>query len=271
MHIWTFHPPNYQSLSANVIGNVTQRARSSREGGFFNTKQEERAASRHLDLRGARLLPFKECPPISSHTQGDISPTTTDWLNPSTTRKRSRSLQDTDDIVATQEPVPRVIPDHQRTMSVRERRRLKQIRYRTKKRRLLLEYEVEIPRLRDEIQDLEERRHNYSFTRTVWDVATEYFHLFRHGTVPESLRSYTERFLQQSICDHESLRKTWERFSIYFDCFDVRLQRLDKIGDDLLLATTTTSFAIPDKALRQLFTRNTNKKDDSELAAKLLN
>ncbi|KAG4041129.1 hypothetical protein PC123_g23348 [Phytophthora cactorum] len=286
MKTWYFHPPIYHSLSDNVIGKVVQRARSFRERLLFNINE---ASSSHPDYRRPRLLSFKEIP-IESQTQGDINPGTTEWsdLSINNTRKRSRLFEDTDDSVATQdaEPVLHVVPDDQRSIPARERRRLKQIRYRTKKRKLAMEREEDIQSLRDEIQDLEQRRHKYSFTRTVWDVATEYFHLFRRGSVPKALRSYAKRFLQQSmesdmngglVRGHESLRKAWERFSVLFDSFDVQLQRLDKIGADFLLATITISFTISDKAVRQVISHfNTNKKGDgtggewSVLAAKLL-
>ncbi|POM75646.1 Hypothetical protein PHPALM_7221 [Phytophthora palmivora] len=159
---------------------------------------------------------------LSIPSEEDISPTKS---NQRLTHKRSRSLECTNDNA---EVAFEVVSDDERTIYIRERRRLKQIRYRAKKRRLLVELDGDIAKLQGEIQDFEARRQDLSLKQTVWDVTAKYFNIFRHGS-------------------------NWELLSRCFDNFDVQLQKQGKVGTNSLIATTTTRIIISYATLQYVF------------------
>ncbi|OWZ05582.1 hypothetical protein PHMEG_00022304 [Phytophthora megakarya] len=75
----------------------------------------------------------------------------------------------------------------------------------------------------------------------------------------------------------ESLVRNWELLSLYFDDFEVQLQRQEKIGSDSLIATTSTTLTLSSRSLRQGFPHLNSDKEGgiyggkwSALAIKLL-
>lgn len=68
---------------------------------------------------------------------------------------------------------------------MRELRRTRQLRYRKKKEKHTIDLEEETRRLREVIEELEQRRRSVSSTipaeTNTWSVVAEYFRLFRYG------------------------------------------------------------------------------------------
>ncbi|ETL88516.1 hypothetical protein, variant 2 [Phytophthora nicotianae] len=68
----------------------------------------------------------------------------------------------------------------------RQRNRMHQARYKMKQRQLVADLEAAVTHLRQEIQELEIQQRLLSYglptTTTIWNIAAEYFRLFRHGT-----------------------------------------------------------------------------------------
>ncbi|KAK1935471.1 bZIP transcription factor 1 [Phytophthora citrophthora] len=163
----------------------------------------------------------------------------------------------------------------------REIRRLRQIRYRKKKDDYAAQLEGETEKLQKEIQKLEQRRRAvfsaFPSNKTLWNVAVEYFRLFRYG-LPGSAHSEQFKFLRESMAPTvlfnagrgvDSVMRNWKYFSLWFQDAQVELDGLAKRGVDYLIASITTSFTITQRSLTTVFPHLCTPQTRT-LAAKLL-
>ncbi|KAL3657730.1 hypothetical protein V7S43_017303 [Phytophthora oleae] len=177
----------------------------------------------------------------------------------------------------------------------RERCRTNQARYRKKKQQYLTDLEAMVEQFQEEIQRLEKQRQVVSFgiptEETVWNIAAEYFRLFRHGYVaPMALDEGTRRshvqleFLQATmsidvmddgVCGVDAHLENWRLFSLYHGDVQLQLERLEKGPANSILATTKTGITITENTLRNLYLHLlVSESDDgkwSPLAYRLLN
>ncbi|RLN85629.1 hypothetical protein BBO99_00000423 [Phytophthora kernoviae] len=136
---------------------------------------------------------------------------------------------------------------------------------------------------------------------TVWNVAAEYFRLFRYGYVSPQMTVRTTSddvselmnsnkshaqldFLQSTmasdvtdgtLCGVEQLLKNWRLLSLYHKDVRMELVRLEKapgVGESLI-ATTSISLTITESTLRYVYPHLTDNREGewSPLADKLLN
>eukprot|EP00644_Phytophthora_capsici_P015706 jgi/Phyca11/121681/e_gw1.44.87.1 len=179
----------------------------------------------------------------------------------------------------------------------RERCRTNQARYRKKQQKYLTDLEAEVERLRDEIQKLEKQRQVISFDvptkESVWNIAAEYFRLFRHGYIAPMASSgdgvtrptnVQLEFLRATMaidvvdgseCGVEAHLNNWRLFSLYHGDVQLQLERLEKGPGHSVVATMKTGITITENTLRNLYLHLlVNESDDdkwSPLAYRLLN
>ncbi|GMF27632.1 unnamed protein product [Phytophthora lilii] len=162
--------------------------------------------------------------------------------------------------------------DHQR-----EIRRLRQIRYRKKKEDYATSLEEENRQLQQEIQKLEQRRRSVAEAvpteKTLWDVAVEYFRLFRFGLREPALPQQSSKTQEMPACAQldflratmapdvmfnagrgvESIMRNWKYFTLWFQDVEIELEGLKRGGEDSLIASMTTSFTITERSLLTVF------------------
>ncbi|GMF42328.1 unnamed protein product [Phytophthora fragariaefolia] len=186
--------------------------------------------------------------------------------------------------------------DHQR-----EIRRLRQIRYRKKKDDYANNLEEETRQLQQQIEKLEQRRRSDAEAvlseKTLWNVAVEYFRLFRYGLRDPILVNKAGKGQEMQPCAQldflratmapdvlfnagrgvESIMRNWKYFSLWFHDVEIELDGLKKGGEDSLVANITTSFTITQRSLTTVFphlcteeARNCRGRDGLSLADKLL-
>ncbi|KAG6614079.1 bZIP transcription factor 1 [Phytophthora cinnamomi] len=184
--------------------------------------------------------------------------------------------------------------DHQR-----EIRRLRQIRYRKKKDDYANSLEEETRVLEQQIEKLEQRRRSVAEAvpteKTLWNVAVEYFRLFRYGLREPMLARQTAQdiqpcaqldFLRSTMAPDvlfnagrgvEAIMRNWKYFTLWFLDVEVELDGLKKGGADSLIASITTSFTITERSLMTVFphlctveARRCRGSDGRSLADKLL-
>uniref|UniRef100_H3GHJ5 BZIP domain-containing protein n=1 Tax=Phytophthora ramorum TaxID=164328 RepID=H3GHJ5_PHYRM len=159
----------------------------------------------------------------------------------------------------------------------REIRRLRQIRYRKKKENYANTLEEETHQLRQEIDKLEQRRRSVSAAvpseKTLWNVAVEYFRLFRYGLRASDLSEQAANSSEPQPCAQldflraamapdvmynagrgiDSIMTNWKYLSLWFQDVEVELDGLKKCGVDALIAKTTTKLTINKRALVTVF------------------
>ncbi|KAK1942615.1 bZIP transcription factor 1 [Phytophthora citrophthora] len=166
----------------------------------------------------------------------------------------------------------------------RERCRINQARYRSKQREYLACISAEVEQLRNEIQTLEKHRQATSFgvptKNSVWDIATEYFRLFRHGYITpvafaRSRQSHLQlEFLQETmsidvvnggVWGVNAHLESWRLFSLYHDNVHLELESLEKGPENSIIATTKTGVTITENTLRNLYRHLlVNESDDTK-------
>ncbi|KAK1940924.1 hypothetical protein P3T76_007631 [Phytophthora citrophthora] len=152
--------------------------------------------------------------------------------------------------------------------------------------------EEDTRQLRVEVRKIEQRRSEIMSCiptkNNVWSVVSEFFHLFRNGIPQLDLLTPTVQldFVRatmapnvrcgQERCGAEALIDAWCRLSFWFPNVEVKLQRLDKYSDSLLVATITTSLTITERTLCNVFphlwtnTSADKREDTLPLARRLL-
>ncbi|KAE9066256.1 hypothetical protein PF007_g28543 [Phytophthora fragariae] len=216
----TLFPPNSHWLSDNVIGSVLQRSRPSSRSLLDKRKRafDKHDAGFDADLTARyeqsvqatyqpsdqslthKAQPFSNgSPPEHKHPlpRGSVR---------STSSRRSRYSEISSEVDA--------LERH------RERRRLTQIRYRTKLRDRAETLQEEVKELREEVQKLESQKRSKSSrviaNATPWGVVTEYFRLFRYALtayVPASERcpAAGRKLCTSLTSTGTSCRKQWLR------------------------------------------------------------
>ncbi|KAE8992459.1 hypothetical protein PR003_g21142 [Phytophthora rubi] len=179
----------------------------------------------------------------------------------------------------------------------RERRRLTQIRYRTKLRNRAETLKEGVKELREEVQKLESQKRSKSSRviadATPWGVVTEYFRLFRYALtayVPASERctasgsqtvfeSHAHRdFLYKTMAPGvliddergvETMLERWRMVSISQPNFEVQVVRLEGGPGGCIFATTKISIVMCDQMLQHTFPNLGESERGRRLAAKL--
>ncbi|KAK1942262.1 hypothetical protein P3T76_006587 [Phytophthora citrophthora] len=148
----------------------------------------------------------------------------------------------------------------------RQRRKIIQQRHQKKKARMAEELIDYVPKLREEVEKLK-FRHNSLKTRmtknSIWSVASEYFRVFQHG-FPRLETSQAEAivFLRATMASDvnigivsgiDALVERWKVFARTFPDGAVQLERLNRISDASLIATTSTRVLLTRQAIESIF------------------
>ncbi|KAE8884469.1 hypothetical protein PF005_g29250 [Phytophthora fragariae] len=267
----TLFPPNSHWLSDNVIGSVLQRSRPSSRSLLDKRKRafDKHDAGFDADLTARyeqsvqatyqpsdqslthKAQPFSNgSPPEHKHPlpRGSVR---------STSSRRSRYSEISSEVDA--------LERH------RERRRLTQIRYRTKLRDRAETLQEEVKELREEVQKLESQKRSKSSrviaNATPWGVVTEYFRLFRYALtayVPAS-----ERCPAAGRKLLETMLERWRMVSISQPNFEVQVVRLEGGPGGCIFATTRISIVMCDQMLHHTFPNLDESERGRRLAAKL--
>ncbi|KAG7375867.1 hypothetical protein PHYPSEUDO_014966 [Phytophthora pseudosyringae] len=295
-------PPNSDSLSDEVIGNVVQRV-----GSIFTNDNDDRGqVSRSTHSRQAYSSNRVLVDSYSATGSGAHS-----MINqlPSESVVGRKRLPDLADVP--RQPNGEVASytaeealTKARKMKVpasrRERCRINQARYRMRQRHREEELDKGIRQVEEQIQELETQRQNIMMCATtnesMWSIATEYFRLFRYGylapmTVPELSSAASSGWLRThpakqahaqldylraamapdvtdgNVSGAEALLENWKLLSLHHSDVQLQLKRLDQVGQDSLLASTATSVIITENTLRDVYPHLAG----SLLEAKLLN
>ncbi|OWZ01136.1 hypothetical protein PHMEG_00027539 [Phytophthora megakarya] len=297
-------PPTGRVLSDAVIGGVVQRTKSVSDNRprSLNDAISESTWSRYPAERpqptaphytgrlyndttnADRKRPRQEADSPVNSTLMMLAVSSDDMGHPTTKKSAEEALRE----VATQDWFIEQ-QKHQR-----EIRRMRQIRYRKKQQDYMETLEEENRQVQQEIQKLEQRRRAISSAipteKTLWNVAVEYFRLFRFGLRASDLSSNTQEknacvqldFLRSTMAPDvmynagrgvESIMRNWTYFSLWFKDVEVELDGLKKSGIESLMAKTTTTFTITEKTLVSVFPHLCGKDSDAagrQLASKLL-
>lgn len=162
---------------------------------------------------------------------------------------------------------------HLDKVRLRELRRTRQIRYRKKKERYIVDLEEQTRIISQSIDELEQRRRS-TFTSivpqtNVWSIAIEYFRLFRYGIRLATLfaasetdqraqmdfvrTSMTEDVMSNSLIGADRLLCSWRQITAWFAPVTLELDRLEKRAAISLVATTTFTVSISELTLRHVF------------------
>ncbi|OWY97488.1 hypothetical protein PHMEG_00031967 [Phytophthora megakarya] len=149
---------------------------------------------------------------------------------------------------------------------------MRQIRYRKKKNELAIKLQKDTAQLRNEVEELEQRRRTIitaaPTSKGVWEVAFQYFQVFRYG-VPESLlRTPTDassaqlNFLLSTMTDDvvfnlyngvEAIIQIYKKQTYWLKNFQLELEGLVKSPSTALVASTATTFIITERTLHKAF------------------
>ncbi|KAK1934241.1 bZIP transcription factor 1 [Phytophthora citrophthora] len=233
----SFYPPNYLSLSDNVIGGVIPRDRP--------TKQF--------------LTPLKN----SSQPRRSPSSSATKPMDlPLRTKATLSRCMNEDQKIALK--LVSEIKDHRRESS-----RINQARYLERQRKKMNRLKEDVQRLIEEVKNLELHHTSLSIEvpthKSIWSVATAYFRLFRHGlnSPAKEANAFALKFLQTtmepsvtdgSLSGPKALLENWRLFSLYFVDVHVELEHLKRVeGSGILVAFTSTSVKFSAGTLRKVF------------------
>ncbi|KAG7387378.1 hypothetical protein PHYBOEH_008261 [Phytophthora boehmeriae] len=181
--------------------------------------------------------------------------------------------------VATEEPkrqegqVAICLKDFRRgdQLTRRERNRIYQARYKLRQKKLANDLDLSVQKLREDVEQLEKQRLALSYTpltnSTVWNVAAEYFRLFRHGFNKFEISSNAApvthlTFLQQTMAPDvmidsrsgvEAMMESWTVASRYFNDLECRLMRLEKGPGETLVGILQVRIGVTLQTLRHVF------------------
>ncbi|KAL3665164.1 hypothetical protein V7S43_009793 [Phytophthora oleae] len=267
----TLIPPNLHTLSTNVIADVVQRSQAPVRADRIN----------YVTPQSATTQFFSD----DHRTPNPLSDRTTTAAG----RRPSPPLLPAGKLPYADEMKENIAAYH------RERRRRNQERYRAKQRQSMAAVEILNHEMEAEIRQLQRKRDILSAStgslatrHTVWSVAVEYFHVFRHGLpATGSVRTIGLDFLKATMSAEldagtvqglEALARNWTVFTHFFTDVQIQLGRLEQIAENSLVATTTTIITITSSSLSNIFPHLTNygvdlgkANDWSRIAAKLLN
>ncbi|EGZ16335.1 hypothetical protein PHYSODRAFT_506493 [Phytophthora sojae] len=247
-------PPNSQLFSDNVIGGVVERSTAASRYRSSHVCEEYHPHEGHGAFR-------------TRHQEGETGTPSTNL--PHNNRAAEPTTRQ-DQLVAMAELATA------EKLRLRELRRERQIRYRKKKENYMHSLEDETRQLRDEIEQLEQRRRSVSAAvpaiESAWRVAAEYFRLFRYGVSEASVSvssssseaqpSAQLNFLRASMTADvafngergaEVMLRTWSCVSRWFAGVEMDLERLEKDATGSLVATTTFTVTITEQTLSIVF------------------
>ncbi|ETP18491.1 hypothetical protein F441_07293 [Phytophthora nicotianae CJ01A1] len=242
------HPPNHHAVSENVIGTVVQRRQPVHHSFFVGVGLGIHA---ELKQQNCNDEPNRKQSRQISLSGGICS-----------TIRRPLTMQEIDAITD---------QDTQRELRIilkqrRDRRKIIQQRHHKKKQKMVGHLVASIPKLRNEIEQLQLQRLSLMEklrNDNVWSVAIEYSSLFQCGK-PE-LRASQMRacnFLTASMSPDldtgitsgiEALMKRWKTFTRLFPSGHIQLENLRQLTSDSLVATTSTSVTLTEHVLQHLF------------------
>ncbi|KAG1713240.1 hypothetical protein DVH05_000960 [Phytophthora capsici] len=162
---------------------------------------------------------------------------------------------------------------------LQEHSRVIHVRHHKPQATLLIRLEEDIAKLQRDVQNLVKWRQSTCInTPTIsdpWLAVVEYCRFFQVGfkTSPPGLYAFLDKIMASDvtdgpICGVDALVKNWKLLSLCFKDISVQLERLDRAGDDLLVASTRTSITIGSETLRRVFP-NLLGLDDNLIVAKL--
>ncbi|KAG7375824.1 hypothetical protein PHYPSEUDO_015188 [Phytophthora pseudosyringae] len=251
MESCVLHPPNSRLLSGDVIGGVLQqRSRRPRHtfvgqsGGTGSNPAPRPAQHRQLIGQGAIAG-------IDKHHQNACLVKATACGD---------SLREVGELIFADK------------LRLREQRRARQMRYRKKKQVYASSLDEVNRKLREETQQLEQRRRRLPSAATragesSWSVVVKYFRLFQYGVresmpTPSSSESQQMAFLLASVAPDvtfntergaEAIMTSWRRISRWFPDMEVELDGVTKDAARSFLARTTTTVTISEQTLRNAF------------------
>ncbi|KAG7387376.1 hypothetical protein PHYBOEH_008259 [Phytophthora boehmeriae] len=181
--------------------------------------------------------------------------------------------------VATEEPkrqegqVAICLKDFRRgdQLTRRERNRIYQARYKLRQKKLANDLDLSVQKLREDVEQLEKQRLALSYTpltnSTVWNVAAEYFRLFRHGFNKFEISSNAApvthlTFLQQTMTPDvmietgsgiEAVMESWMTAFNYFNDLDCQLMRLENGPGETLVCVMKVRVGVTLHTLRHVF------------------
>ncbi|KAG7398673.1 hypothetical protein PHYBOEH_010722 [Phytophthora boehmeriae] len=308
------HPPNSYALSDAIIGDVVERVHPHHtryDAGNINVQKTHPLVPR--DTRGTKISEAKDIISETVASKGSLGLLTQmlpsqlsgagrgsfighkrlPSLDFSPNKKHKHTALDTVSLQSEQTPEP--------PKTRRERCRINQARYRNKQRKYGVDLEATIQTLKEDIYKLELQRQNIvrctPTNETVWNVAAEYFRVFRYGYVAPQMgaeasndiavltspsASHSQlKFLQStmtsdvtdgSLCGAEQILDNWRRVSLYHQDVNMQLLRLEKARgvEDALIARVSVSLTITENTLKCLYPHLVDNGQRSPLADKLL-
>ncbi|KAG6623255.1 uncharacterized protein IUM83_06263 [Phytophthora cinnamomi] len=273
------YPPNHQGLSDTVIGAVLLRVRATasassdaayaRDASALPSLQESRSQLPSIGSRvhlavSSDLSSGPVCPPLLSVQQDQHA----------AQRSAVKDLE-----------------------LRRERNRMHQARHKMKQRQKMLDLESSIQQLREDIQELKLQREVLSVgvmtNTTIWNVAAEYFRLFRYGVqVPESASQHSTMVLRpkaeaqrhfllattassvvsESGYGTDALMENWSFVSRYHPDIDIQLTCLENNAEGFMVGRTLGRLTITENTLRNAFPHLVDAEEEERihLADKLL-
>ncbi|KAG7377885.1 hypothetical protein PHYBOEH_000563 [Phytophthora boehmeriae] len=161
----------------------------------------------------------------------------------------------------------------------RERRRMHMARYRKKQDDKVATCEEDVKRLRQQVQQLEQQRDllatGIPTKTTPWNVAAEYFRLFRNGYKapvmvadpstgelcqrgPNIQENFLRATMAADVMDFgvrgiDKLLENMKQSSHYFQHMDVRLVRLETDADESIVAILQAKITVSENAIRRFF------------------
>ncbi|KAL3672397.1 hypothetical protein V7S43_003082 [Phytophthora oleae] len=242
MDNFPFYPPNYLTLTENVISSVMPRGPTKRARLTYSASETRKNWSQPRLAQSSVVEKPVELP-----------------LQVETALK---NCMNEGQKVALK--LVREIKDRRHETS-----RINQARYVKRQRKKVSKLEEDVQKLQEEVKDLPLHHTSLSIDtpthKTVWSVAAYYFRLFQHGfnSPSKEANAFALKFLQTtmepsvtdgSLCGPKALLENWRLFSLHFADVHVELEHLEK-GEsaDILVAFTSTSVKFSTGTLRKVF------------------
>ncbi|ETI39272.1 hypothetical protein F443_15135 [Phytophthora nicotianae P1569] len=307
MDFYTLRPPNYRFLSDSIIGGVVQRRRSSRDV----VSEEYRAPQSYRDYYRPRQPSYPATRPYESRPVNRTSCGSERSVIPqrdaeavlgllSLTSGTKRQRVESPDYSSrklhcarTEASTPQPETDTESLNS--EKQEAAAAKCREEKR---LDYmhddrishlKKQTLKLREEIDKVEYRRREISALparHNGWDVAVEYFKLFRYGLQSRGRSTIIKHsdeqlaFLRKTMSPnvvlntgqgHDAMLRSWKCISLWFKDVEVKVEGLDRSAAGSLEAITETSVTVTERTLRNVFPHLISRNGTNcELAEQLL-
>ncbi|ETI39266.1 hypothetical protein L915_14685 [Phytophthora nicotianae] len=292
-------PPNSHTLNDAVIYGTVEAKRPARNIELAKVQYPQHCrtsehvlstelARTHLGEHGAAVAINR---PITTSRMPSLMNTEQQTLTSDSRDATAITIQTMPETVRSSNPyeatIQQVIAERER---IRTLRRERQIRYRKKKHEYMLSLEAETKILRERIKILSQRKSALSAIdatqQNVWNVAVEYFKLFRYGLSANGQSSTSKGstqldFLRSSMSPDvifnaqqgiETMITSWKYITYAFQALEIELDSLVRSVDGSLVATTTTSVSISGLTIRNVFPHLCSGEDEDlhRLAGKIV-